>query len=69
MLQLSDIALGRLREKHQVLAEVIDSDREVAAQRSFGIIDLDAVRLRRERVRAAEARWGHQFKGSGDRHA
>ena len=66
---LSDAAMGRLRDKHQVLAEVIESDRAVDAMRRTNVIDLAVVLLRRERVRAAERSYGHQLRGDGNRHA
>lgn len=69
MLTLSDAAMGRLRHKHQVLAEVIDSDRAVEAMRRTNVIDLGIVLTRRERVRAAGRCYGHQLRGDGDRHA
>ena len=66
---LSTADEARLREKHPVLAEVIDSDRAIEAMRRTNVIDFDALKLRRDRVRAAGRCYGHQLRGDGDRHA
>lgn len=61
-------AEARLRERQPVLADVIDSDRAIAAMVHAGVVDIEALRLRRERRRAAERSWGFQIRGDGDRH-
>lgn len=66
-MSLSDAALERLRDRQPVLADVVDVDRRLAAQRRAGVISLELVQLRRDCVRAAEATWGHQLRGNGDR--
>ena len=49
----------------QDLREIVDSDRQLAEQRRDGVIPIRAIRLRRERVAAANARWGVPLRGDG----
>ena len=62
---LTSSQYDRLRERQPELADVVDSDRALAGMRRTNVVDLSTVRLRRERVRAAAARWGHQLRGDG----
>ena len=48
---------------------MVDSDRALDAMRHTNVVDLAAVTLRRERVRAADRNYGHQLRGNGDGHA
>lgn len=62
-MRLSEPAYARLRERQPELADVVDSDRAMDAMRATNVIDLGTVTLRRDRVRAAGARWGHPLRG------
>lgn len=62
-MRLTDDQLDALRARHRELAEVVDSDRTLECERQSGVIAMRTIQLRRERIRAAEARWGHQLHG------
>ena len=66
---LTDHQLEVLKGRHRELADVVESDRAIKVMRTTNVIDLKTVQLRRERVKAAEARWGHQLRGDGTNHA
>ncbi len=63
MLHLTDAALDRLDRLQPELAGRGAISREIEDMRRTGVYDLKRTAIHRERIRAAQNRWGHQLRG------